>query len=403
VLPTPAPSLSQSPPEFDPLFSVELFTRPGTPAEAGEQSDLSRYDGELLMHWIEVVAATMALDNRLDKTVLWRDLAPLMAQSNDFLMHELLSLSACHISCTDPDPARQIEYLAIGRRHHDEASLLFRAPTPISPCATKPATPPVFCPMLEPGLQSLSMNGEDQEMDGSEHSAPSPPCSTTGPFNIESRPLYIGMTVQAGLFLLQPTGNKSTDLAAFVDWLIFLRYSLQFGWATYSPRLGPDTPLAGFLAHLRDGLGGPPALLDPDPGMVLSLDGLERANRQGGGEKSGLGPVDIEHMSMAIQSTKLWARLVPLRPRSYIYSMTWILTMANDYFRLLKAGNYMALAVLCHFLLPLMNAPRKWFFKDWFERAIGAVLEVLGDDWAEELAWVSEQYHDDGLGGVDLD
>lgn len=311
-------------------------------------SQLDYTDGQLnlqqlrLMHnWYDQTASTMALDDSEVRGALWSKAVPTLAIDNPFLMHGLLAISAAHVAYSRAE--MRDSYLSVARKHR------------------------------ELGHRSL------QTLDA-------PKSSTQAHCLQEATAAFILMNTVLSLALAGRTGHAERDLNTFIDWLIFLRTSLELAHRFYEQSLHyGESRISALIRHSED---GPTELSALDKGVIASLDLLDARNRA----SDTTSPVDIEHISGAIAKIKLWIRLVSLRPQTALFISTCTTDLSDDFFRLAKEGNPVSLIAMAHFLVPMCHAPRKWFWGDWFDAAIAAIVQVLPiDQWHENLGWVLEQ------------
>ena len=80
-------------------------------------------DMELLHHY--TTSTAISLYSSQAHLELWQILIPKMSFSNDFLLHGLLAISACHFATTLPEEADKSEYENLAKHHYTTSLALF--------------------------------------------------------------------------------------------------------------------------------------------------------------------------------------------------------------------------------------------------------------------------------------
>jgi hypothetical protein len=130
------------------------------------------------------------------------------------------------------------------------------------------------------------------------------------------------------------------------------------------------------------------SLTDPNelhPRLLASLDQLAALVTT----SSSMAVNDVETLCLAIAQTKLWFRLVPLRPSNAMHLFLWLGSMSDTFFQRVHCKCPIALAATAHRLTIIHNAPHPWFVFDWPSRAIMAIadaVEAAGTPWV--MSWV---------------
>ncbi|KAF7532896.1 hypothetical protein G7054_g7526 [Neopestalotiopsis clavispora] len=313
--------------------------------QAEPSCDLSITQLKLLQNWHSEAAVTMALDDSEARIMIWTKVVPTLAVDHEFLMHGLLAVSAAHLAHTRPSFKDQ--YLPVAHQHHHRGLDLF------------------------------------QKLQVVEASSAHVQCLQ------EAKVTFILMNIVLSLALTERPHDARRNLDSFTDWLVSLRSSFKSAHQFYNNVVeNPENRIAALLRRAED---GPVELSSLDVGLETSLDLLDARNRISA-EKKTSSKVDREHISDAIAKTKLWMRLVSLRPRNALFVASCAINLGDDFFRLVKQRKPEALIVMAHFLVPMYRIPQRWFWDGWFEGTIATIVEMLPDEeWRVHLRWVLEQ------------
>ncbi|ETS74040.1 hypothetical protein PFICI_13906 [Pestalotiopsis fici W106-1] len=287
----------------------------------------------------------MALDDSSPRIAIWTQVVPTLAVDHAFLMHGVLAVSAAHLARTRPN--QRDRYLPIAHEHHDRGLELFQE-------------------LDRAGIPSANVH--------SLH---------------EAKITFKLMQVVLSLALTEPTRDADQDLDSFTDWLVSLRFFFRTAHQLYDGLGGRESRITALLRRAED---GPPELSRLDEGLEKSLNLLDAKNRT---SENNTSAIDKEHISDAIAKTKLWMRLVSLRPRTALFVATCAINLGADFFRLVKQRNPEALMVMAHFLVPMCRMPKRWFWDGRFDGIIATIVKMLpAEDWQVHLKWV--------LGQVDI-
>jgi hypothetical protein len=293
-----------------------------------------RFQLELLHNWETSTALTMGKHDKSLTQKIWRVTVPGFAQSHPFLLHSILAFSAAHMAWQNP--ARRTEMTSIARYHHGLASALFRRYSVLGVGRSNSAVSLAFCVLAM--LTALS--------------------------------------------LLPPSGDSEEDIDSFLGWAMFLRQSMRFAWSFDSASRN-DSRICGLIAHLTQRRQLIPTL---DSGLEKSLDGLQSASFL----SSEASLLSKRVFSLAVMQTKQWFHLVPIRPSGLNFTVHWFIMIPDEYVEMVKEKKPLALALLCHWLVPLYHVPREWFLGDWPERIVAAIAKRLGPS-RELVKWVLEE------------
>ncbi|QDS75209.1 hypothetical protein FKW77_000079 [Venturia effusa] len=190
---------------------------------------------------------------------------------------------------------------------------------------------------------------------------------------------------------------NSQDLDNFVAWLVSVRHAVAFAGLRSSDN--QDTEIAKLVSKYRNrdllhiqNNGGPVPPLSANeelPELLLaSLDKLSVFTTT----LPHLRTNDVETLRLAILRTKLWFRLVPLRPQNAMYLFLWLSSMSDDFFALVERKCTISLAIMAHWLTVVYNAPHPWFISDWPGRALKAImLAVNAEELGAGVSWISEE------------
>ncbi|KAF2102771.1 hypothetical protein NA57DRAFT_52324 [Rhizodiscina lignyota] len=292
---------------------------------------------ELLHYWSTTTSLTLAVDRGPETAHIWQAVVPQLAQTNPFLLHSVLGLSAAHVASQHHDPATSAVYRSVAHQHHGQAAVGFLR-------------------------------------------ASAAPASAVLPFST--------LTMLTMLALLPVSSSRAADLDNFIQWLLFLRRSVAFIKSHANPGEAANAhETAGLVAHLHRPERLPRALLDPETLDLALVASLNRLSSLIG--TSHTASNDADTLRLAIKQTKLWFRLVPPRPKSITYIVLWVSTMSDDFFALLSRHIPIALALLAHWVVPLYHAPQRWFMSDWPRRVTMAIFEELkAAGILDSVAWV---------------
>jgi hypothetical protein len=324
----------------------------GGPLEFVELSKaLNRCELELLHNWITTTSLTIGLNRGPERTRIWQMVVPQIAQSNRFLLHSIIAVSAAHIfTCGRQSSESNCGYRHIALYHHVHAISDFR-----KACGSKRVHPPSEQASLPFGI--LTMFTALARLPG-----------TCGP---------------------KPNSSSYTvDLESFFHGLVFVRHSI--GVAMLLQKRGPGThKTAGLVAHLHGTVDGTrkdlTAVAGLHPPLLASLDRLISLVAT----SSSLSPEEAETLFLAIKKTRLWFQLVPLRPQNHSYLLMWVGSMTIDFLSLVQSKNPLALSLTAHWLVPMCHAPHLWFVSEFSRCAIRAIAdEIVAAGVTDGIKWV---------------
>nr|POE90102.1 sterol uptake control protein 2 [Quercus suber] len=145
--------------------------------------------------------------------------------------------------------------------------------------------------------------------------------------------------------------------------------------------------IQGLLQHMR----GPLNLHDIPADISVSLDQIDRLMHD---ESRLRMPEDNVALSEAMANLRQYFRMVTVKPSTLAYILQWPLKLSAGYLALLQEGDPVALAMLCHWCVPLYHAPQRWFCGDWAQKVILMVVDKLEDTvWRHLIAWPRSQLH----------
>jgi hypothetical protein len=314
---------------------------------------LQTYELELLYHWVISTSLVVGRNRGPDRERIWQTVIPQLGQSNDFLGHMVLATAAAHLTTLFQQSEERIyHYRCMALYHHIKATSRFQ--------------------------QALGP--------GSNHS---PPESAILPFGI------LAMFTTLAL-LPQSTGSDSntTDLNYFIGWLVFTQRSIAFALSCLQRDLMVHET-TGLVSHFSgrnsDGPTRHLAADDPLDGSLLSsLDQL--ASLIIASSSTSFSSSNSETLLLAIAKTKLWFRLLPLRPQNHSHLVLWVGSMSNEFFNLVQLKCPLALALTAHWIVPLYHAPRLWFISHWPKPVIEAITdELTTSGMSESISWVRKE------------
>lgn len=253
-------------------------------------------------------------------------------------MHSVLGITAAHVAFLEPSSRSKYQYLA--RQNHVEASKLFR-------------------------IHALSVT------------------SKTDPIAILT---FCMLTMLTSVALMQAelAKTKIGRLDHFIDCLLLLRQSLRFV-RTLNLESLEQRAIEIILVPAASGL--PKTQLPLDSNLIESLKKLDTIN-----ETREVKDFDDKAVvTESIAALRDWYRIVPLHPRNLVFVVRWAHMVPDQYYEALQRKNPLALAVLIHWFIPLCNNPDTWALANWPQQIVAAILEELGDEWSETMAWVRQE------------
>jgi hypothetical protein len=268
---------------------------------------------------------------------VWRVVVLGHVQDHPFLAHGILAITAAHMAHLDTSLAAR--YSDIARRYSVNASVLFRSFSASD--VSQSRSVPTLAFMILTGLTTLSLLEDEAEY-----------------------------------------------LDRFLDILNLTRHSLRLGTTCNAPTAS-DSNIARMIvaSDLQ-----PNGLLSLNERLLSSLDKLDSVNLASPSASNFQKAV----LSHAIEQTKQWYSCVPLYPQNLVYTTHWVILMTDEYLVYLRDKNEVALALLAHWIVPLYNAPRKWYMSKWPQKLVASIAKELGSN-RDTIEWVLNQVPVPGL------
>ncbi|KUJ14802.1 uncharacterized protein LY89DRAFT_122628 [Mollisia scopiformis] len=299
---------------------------------------LNDNDSLLLQHYLNHTAATIATDAATLR--LWQDAVPKLAQSNPFLHHGILAISALHLAYVTPNSSPLYnDYLLSATSHQDAAIPVYR--TKIAD-VTPENSHAVFMFSHLLVLYCLASESQDER-----------------------------------LFIVGPTNDGSPI------WLHFLRAG------------------CGLLCHVWDDLEAGPvkSLASAWDIPVLEVD----AKTPLVDNLLSFIPSDEEENGWSEDEKKIYtetARLLGLAFLNAAVGVTfstwdalriWPMCVTSEYLQLLKAQHPGALVLLAHYCVLLKRLEGNWYFDGRATSLFENVLGCLDPKWVEAVKWPIEE------------
>lgn len=312
---------------------------------------------QLMHQWATSTSMTIAITRAPETTWVWQTVVPHLVQQHEFLLHSLLSLTAAHMASGRNDKSDREPYRCMALHHCTRSSAIFRQSCSASRTSLPPA-PAILVFVILNSLAALSL-------------------------------LPLSSPVSSSL-------SDSQDLDKFVSWLISLRHAVAFAGlrSSDSKESGIAKLVSKYrqrdLIHLQESGVSVPTLAAHEqlPDLLLSsfhqLASFITASPR-------LSFKDAETLKLAIMQTRLWFRLVPLRPQNAMYLFLWLSSMSDDFFPLLARKCTISLSIMAHWLAVVHNAPQPWFVSDWPGRVLHAILSTVdAEGLGAGLTWILE-------------
>ncbi|RDI88647.1 Cytochrome P450 [Venturia inaequalis] len=316
---------------------------------------LHPYELQLMHQWATSTSMTIAMTRAPETMWVWQTVVPHLVQQHAFLLHTLLSLTAAHMASERNEVSDGQPYRCIALHHCCRSAAYFRQSCSESATGLSPTpAPAILVFVILNSLAALSL-----------------------------------------LPLSSPLCNNQ-DLDNFVSWLISLRHAVAFAGLRSSDN--QDSGIARLVSKYRQ---RDLAYLQSCRLSVSTLAPHEQlphlllaSFHQLGlfiTASSHLSLKDAETLKLAIMQTKLWFRLVPLRPQNAMYLFLWLSSMSDDFFQMVARKCTISLAIMAHWLTVVYNAPHPWFVSDWPGRALKAIMSAVdAEGFGAGLTWISE-------------
>jgi hypothetical protein len=255
-------------------------------------------------------------------------------QNHPFLAHSIFAITAAHMAHLHTNTSQNARYSDIARRYSVNASALFRSCTVAD--LRRLSLVPTLAFLILMGLTTLSLlQGEEEYLD------------------------------------------------RFLDILNLTRHSLRLG-NTYGTPAANDFTIAHILvaSELK-----PEGLLSLDEQLQSSLDNLNSVNLA----SPSTSKFQKAILTHAIEQTQEWYSCVPLYPQNLVFTPHWVMLMTDDFLVYLRDKNEVAIALLAHWIVPLYNAPRKWYMSEWPQNVVASIAKELGPTKTSTIEWVLSQ------------
>lgn len=289
----------------------------------------TRLDSELLCHFTTSCAPSLALVS--DGRFIWECEVPLVRSENPFLNQAVLALSALHLCYLKPPDT--LEYANAVRKSFA-------------------------------GAISQYQSHVKQITTGN--------CVALFGFSVIMAMFQLRLSADAAV---RDIAEDDQQVAGF-DAITALRATWKL-----TPHLGPwllKTRLGIFFARGRDfdeqGL---------DANLELVFSRLEMLNlNKTQVEKSRL------DCSQALDALRYWYAFMGRRLTIWLHVVWWPAAVTDDFLRLLKSKDPMALAIYCFWTLGMTRVSQKWFMEGWAEASFTSVVRSLDLEWRELVQWV---------------
>jgi hypothetical protein len=315
--------------------------------------NLSHQDVELLNHFATTASSTFIPRNVMDRRLL--DLIPEMAQSNDFVLHALLGTSALHLAMIRTDSNRG-RYRGIALQHISRGMSAFRATV-----------------------------------------------NQLNPSNSNAVFTFSGISLIWEFALLHPAYEMYLSRQHPIDHLLqvfALCRNVMKLWASFphsfyqeippKPRIlqgitnahKPKTVISK-LQRIQDSELVPSELVS----MATILHELNRAVTTN--------PVEQQVYSKAIDVLYVTFYKLVKHPGEWSLALRWAFTAPVEFMDLLKARQPLALVLLGHYCVLLHHGTNQWWMRDWSQRILISVSQILNEQWIKHILWALRAIEDD--------
>ena len=288
-------------------------------------------DLELINHYLSVTSVSLAWEPTRQR--LWRHSIVSQAMENGFLMHNLLALSAAHITHLRSENARC--YMDLAMYHLNQASIGFRK-------AIR-AVHPENCAVV---------------------------------------------FASSGLTLLSQLGLFRSRLAIFDKAVNPIEELLQIFLL-----IRKIVPMwMNSIQHLRNEHNGRTLIMRYPP-IEINLPQEIHTALQKLKELIDVEPLPFDERNIYNQavSSLQWNTLTILaRPRDFGQVARWANMIKQEYIDLLVERNPIALFILANYCILLHHAGTRWCLQGWAMHVLNAVKDSIGEEWLPRLQWVEE-------------
>jgi hypothetical protein len=293
-------------------------------------SGQSRLESELICHFTTSCAPSLALAS--DARFIWECEVPLIRSENPFLNQAVLALSALHLCHLKPP--NTLEYTKTARKSFAGAINQFQ-------CHVKQIT--------------------------------------TG-----NCVALFGFSVIVAMFQLKVSADTAARTTIEDDQQVAGFDAITVLRATWklTPFLGPwllQTRLGTLFARGRD--FDEQGCLDANLELVFSR--LEMLI---------LNDVQVERTkvdcSQALDALRYWYTFMGRRLTIWLHVVWWPAAITDDFLRLLKIKDPIALAIYCFWVLGMTRVSQKWFMEGWAEATFASVVRLLDPEWRGLVQWV---------------
>lgn len=292
-------------------------------------SGQSRLESELICHFTTLCAPSLALTS--NARFLWECEVPLTRSENPFLNQAVLALSALHLCHLKP--SHSLKYANAARKRFAGAINQFQ-------------------------------DHVNQITSGN--------CVALFGFSVIIAMFQLKLSADAAA---KETIQDDQQVAGF-DAITALRATWKL-----TPSLGPwllQTRLRTLLARGRD--FDEQGYLDANQELVFSrLEMLNLNNIQVEGSQ-----VDC---SQALDALRYWYTFMGRRLTIWLHVVWWPAAITDDFLRLLKSKDRMALAIYCFWVLGMTRVSQKWFMDGWASAIFRSVLCSLDPEWRRLVEW----------------
>ena len=289
-------------------------------------------DAELLHHYFTLTAFTIASDPF--KQYIWRYRVPEMAKGSEYLMHNVLALSAIHNAHIRP--YHQQRYRSLAAYHQCKAANGFR----LAVQELSPKNAGAVC--ASAGINILSELGFSLCPDATDSQSIDPIQDLLTKFALIRRTVTLW---RSSLPLLE---NKYSSSVFFKQ----------------DERCTPNTTLAEVPIALKN-------LQTHVEDLPLETDERETYER-------------------AVLLLILEFRTILTQPRDFGQILRWSILVDSPFLELVSMRRPMALVILAHYCVIFHHATTRWCLKGWAEKVFYAIKASLDQSWTQYLDWGTE-------------
>jgi hypothetical protein len=81
-------------------------------------------------------------------------------------------------------------------------------------------------------------------------------------------------------------------------------------------------------------------------------------------------------------------------PGEWTLALRWPFTVPMEFVQLLKARRPLALVLLGYYCVLLHHGTNQWWMKDWSQRTLISVSQLLDEQWIKHLSWALQAIQD---------